>query len=179
MRFSVLRLFLFLTFIFSTSSFAAPNVGDVLPTVVFSGEKGGLVTGATWSTDTIKGKVWAMFYVDPDKKDINGELEDKIKEQKFPVEKFGSIAVINMAATWLPNGIIASSLKSKQEKFPLTVYVKDLDKVLVKEWKLADDTYDVMIFDAEGKLRFYKSGALVAGDIDSFIGKVKELIGTP
>ena len=156
---------------------AAPTVGEKLPTIVLSGDKGGLVSGTQWTSESIKGKVWILFYVDPDKKDINEIVENRIKAEKFPPEKFGSIAVINMAATWLPNGFISSSIESKQEKFPLTVYVKDMDKALVKEWKLADDTYDAMIFDAEGKLRYYKSGTLDASEAEKFINLIKELTG--
>jgi len=174
----VFRKLFFLAFLASTNSVASPKVGDTLPKVVLSGDKGGLVTGSTWSSENIKGKVWTLFYVDPDRKDINEALENSIKAEKFASEKFGSIAVINMAATWLPNAIISSSIQSKQEKFPLTVYVKDMDKTLVKEWKLADDNYDVLIFDSEGKLRFYKSGTLGKGDIDTAIALIKELTGS-
>lgn len=159
-------------------SFAAPTVGDVLPKIELSGDKGGLVSGNAWTSESIKGKVLTLFYVDPDKKGINEPLETALKAEKFPHEKFGSIAVINMAATWLPNGVISSSLKSKQEEFPLTTYVKDMDKVFVKEWKLADDSYDVMIFDVTGRLRYYKSGTLDKSDIDTFIALIKELIGS-
>jgi predicted transcriptional regulator len=170
------RKLIFLTLLAPTHSIAAPTVGEALAKVELSGDKGGLVSGNAWTSESIKGKVWTLFYVDPDKKDINELLENTIKAEKFSREKFGSIAVINMAATWLPNGIISSSIESKQEKFPLTTYVKDKDKVLVKEWKLADETYDVMIFDATGKLRYYKSGTLEKSDVDTFIALIKELI---
>jgi uncharacterized protein len=172
----VFKTLLLLTLLASTHAIAAPTVGEVMPKIELSGNKGGLVSGNAWTSESIKGKVWTLFYVDPDRKDINELLENSIKAEKFSREKFGSIAVINMAATWLPNGIISSSLESKQKEFPLTTYVKDMEKVLAKEWKLTDDSYDVMLFDTTGKLRYYKSGTLDKSDIDTFIALIKELI---
>jgi hypothetical protein len=158
------------------SASASPDIGAVPATVVLNGDLGGRVDGTGWSSAMLKDKVWAMFYVDPDKKDINEKLETSLKEQNFPPEKYGSIAVINMDATWLPNGIIASSLKSKQEKYPQTVYVKDMKKHLVKEWKLADDDYNVIVFDKEGKVRFFKTGAFASEDIEKLIATIKEYL---
>lgn len=155
---------------------AAPAVGNLPPVVILSGDNGGRTDGTAWSSESIKDKVWTLFYVDPDKKDINEKLEAAVKEQKFPRDKYGSIAIINMDATWLPNGIIASSIKSKQEKYPDTVYVKDLTKHLVKQWRLADDDYDVLIFDREGKLQFNKTGAFSDADIEKMITMIKSLL---
>ena len=51
-----------------------------------------------------------------------------------------------MAATWLPSFKINKKLKSKQEKYKTTVYVKDLKKRLVEKWGLSDDNNNVMLF---------------------------------
>lgn len=158
------------------AAMAAPVTGSIPSTVTISGENGGKTDGTAWSSESIKDKVWTVFYVDPDKKDINEKLEEAIKKQGFPEDKYGSIAIINMDATWLPNGIIASSLKSKQEKHPKTIYVKDLTKYLVKQWQLADDTYDVLVFDREGKLQYNKSGEFSDADIEKVLSVIKELI---
>jgi len=63
-------------------------------------------------------------------------------------------------------------LKKKQKEFPDTVYVKDRQKVLVKQWQLADDASDVLVFDKNGKLRYKKFGKLDKSEI----AKVLELI---
>ena len=74
--------------------------------------------------------------------------------------KYGSIAIINMAATWLPNAILESSLASSQEKYPDVTYVKDFDRVLVKKWGLEDDNYAVVVFDKDGKVIHTAKGDL-------------------
>jgi len=79
-----------------------------------------------------------------------------------------------MAATWLPNFAISSSLEEKQEKYPNTIYARDYKKVLVKEWNIGDDNSDVLAFDKEGRLIFRKDGKLNADDIVKLIKVIKE-----
>ncbi len=158
---------------------AALVPGQKPKTVVLKGDDGGKVDGTPWSSDSIKDKVWAFFYVDPDEKSANEAMEAALKEQSFPKDKYSSMAVINMAATWLPNAAIASSLKSKQEDYPDTVYVKDLNKVLVKEWGLKDDSYDALVFDRTGKVVFAKDGAFSKADTQAMIDAIKKALAAP
>jgi predicted transcriptional regulator len=155
------------------AALAAPTVGEQLPTVTLSGKDGGRVTGEPWSSDEIKDKVYVMFYVDPDEKDINDHVSEALKNEHFPLDKYGSIAVINMAATGLPNFLINRSLKSKQKEFPNTIYLKDMRKVLVKKWDVDDDNNDVLVFAPDGKLVFYRAGKLSKGDIQELIDTIK------
>jgi predicted transcriptional regulator len=159
---------------------AAPEIGKKLPTVKLEGDDGGLVKdGGAWSSDMIKGKVWAFFYVDPDFRDSNEELAEAIKAAEFPAESFGSIAVTNMEASGLPNFIISSALKSKQEKFERTVYVKDMNKVLVSKWGLKDDAYVVMIFGKDGTLLSMKDGDFSKDDTKALIDLVNAHLADP
>lgn len=152
---------------------AAPPVGEVLPTITLSGKDGGRVTGEAWSSDEVKGKVYVMFYVDPDEKDLNDHVSQALKEQAFPQDRYGSIAAINMAATGLPNFLINRSLKSKQKEFPDTIYLKDMRKVLVETWGIADDNNDVLVFAPDGRLMFYRAGKLSDADVQELIETIK------
>lgn len=157
----------------SGHAFATPAVGTKPPTVTIQGEDGGRLDGSAWSSEMIKGKVWALFYVDPDNRNDNEELEQALQKESFPKDKYGSIGMINMAGSWLPNGIIASSLEDKQEKYPDTVYVKDLKKVLVEKWKMTDDQYDVLVFDKQGQVIYAKDGVFSKADITAMITAIK------
>jgi len=140
---------------------SAITVGEVPKNVTIEGDKGGLVVdGGLWNSSSIKNKVLVMFYVDPDEKDTNSHFTKKLKAQKYDRSKFGSIAVVNLAATWKPDFIIEKILKGKQEEFPNTIYVKDKKSVLVNEWEVADDASNILIFSKNGELLFYKSGAM-------------------
>jgi hypothetical protein len=150
----------------ATLNLWAVTVGEKPKEVVISGENGGMAKdGAAWNSSSIKDKVYVMFYVDPDEKDLNSAFSDALKAKKYDRKNYASIAVVNLAATWKPNVIIESILKSKQKKFPETIYVKDKKSVLVKEWDLADDNNDIVIFDKDGSVLFYKAGKMSKDDM--------------
>ena len=155
-------------------SVTAVELGKVPAKVVISGKDGGKIDGSAWNSSMLKGKVNILFYIDPDKKDVNNALADALKAKNFSRKKFNSVAIINLAATWLPNSIIEPKLKEKQKQFPHTVYVKDKDKVLVKKWKLADDNSDILVFDKKGKLIYKKFGKVSATEIKKVISLIEK-----
>ena len=168
-----------LAVIFSICWLAQPvwaglQVGQVPDKVELSGDKGGRLDGSLWSSDELKGKVHVLFYVDPDEKDLNNDASEALRLEEFPKDKYQSFAMINMAATWLPNFAISSSLEEKQKKYPTAIYVRDYDKVLVKKWGIADDNSDVVAFDKQGNVIFIKEGKLGPEDIKKLVQVVRE-----
>ena len=156
------------------AAWAGAELGQVPAGVELKDKLGGRLDGSTWSSQEMKGKVHVLFYVDPDEKDTNNETSEALDKEKFPRETCQSVAVINMAATFMPNFLISSSLKDKQEKYPRTIYVRDYKKVLVQEWKLADDSSDVLAFDKQGKVIFRKDGKLTPEEIQTLIKVIKQ-----
>jgi predicted transcriptional regulator len=150
----------------SVVSVWAISTGEIPPSVTLSGDTGGKVSGGAWHSDEMKGKVAILFYVDPDEKDLNEAFAQRLKQKHYDTDKVASTAVVNMAATWKPNMIIEALLKRKQKKFPRAVYVKDKKKVLVTQWGLADDSYDVLIFDRKGRVLYSKSGKMSPAEIE-------------
>ncbi len=148
-------------------SLSALTLGETPKPITIEGDNGGVVRDASaWNSTALKDKVHVLFYVDPDEKDTNEHYSAALKAKEYSKKgAFGSIAIINLAATWKPNFVIESLLKSKQEEFPNTIYVKDKTKVLVKEWGVADDASNILIFSKDGRLLFYKSGAMSDVDI--------------
>lgn len=154
---------------------SAITIGEVPKNVTIEGDNGGLVIdGSVWNSSSIKDKAYVVFYVDPDEKDTNSHFSKALKEKEYDNAKFGSIAVINLAATWKPNFIIESILKGKQEEFPRTIYVKDKKSILVNEWNVADDASNVLVFSKSGELLFYKSGAMSEEDIKKAIELIED-----
>ena len=166
---------LLLLALFATLNLSALTIGKIPKDVVIEGDNGGLVLdGSAWNSDTIRDKVYVMFYVDPDEKDVNEHFSQALKAKDYRKKgAFGSIAVVNLAATWKPNFVIEKILKGKQEEFPKTIYVKDKKSVLVKEWDVADDASNILLFDKNGKLLFYKSGAMTPEDTDKIFSLIE------
>ena len=147
-----------LGFLLLVGSCMAIELGKVPSIVTLEGDNGGSIDGKGWSSSMFKGKVHVVFYVDPDKKDLNENLTNALKKRHFNRKNYASVAIINLGATWMPNVVLESLLEKKQKKFPDTMYVKDKKKVLVDKWNLADDNSDILIFDKKGKLIYKKFG---------------------
>jgi uncharacterized protein len=161
--------------IFLTQTLAmALEMGEVPPKVELKEKMGGRLDGKPWSSEELQGKIAILFYVSPDEKDTNNAASEALDKEKFPQEKVQSYAIINMAATWLPNFAIKSALKEKQERYPRTIYVQDMKKGLVQAWKVADHSSNVLIFDKKGKLIFRKDGKLNNEEIQKMIKAIKD-----
>jgi len=171
-----MKMKLLLVALFATLNLSALSVGKIPKNVTIEGENGGNVTdNSAWNSSSIKDNVYVMFYVDPDEKDVNEHFSQALKKKDYRKKgAFGSIAIINLAATWKPNFIIEGILKSKQEEFPDTIYVKDKNSVLVKEWEVADNASNILVFDKAGKLLFYKSGKMSDEDINQAFKLIEE-----
>ena len=152
----------------------AVEMGEILPKVELKEKLGGRLDGKPWSSEELQGKVHVLFYVDPDEKDTNNDASEALDKEKFPSDKYQSVGIINMAATWLPNFTISSSLNDKQKRYPRTIYVRDDKKVLVNAWKIADDSSNVLAFDKQGKLIFRKDGKLTTGEIQTLIKSIRD-----
>jgi predicted transcriptional regulator len=152
---------------------AGVNLNEIPEKLVLAEDLGSRIDGKPWSSEELKGKVSVLFYVDPDFKDLNNDASDALKNKGYPREKFQSFAVINMAATWLPNFAISSALKDKQKRYPTTIYIRDYKKVLVQKWGLADDNSVVLAFDKEGRLLFRKDGKLGPEETETLLATVE------
>jgi YtfJ family uncharacterized protein len=161
---------------FMMGSAMAIELGNIPSNVVIDGDNGGKTDGTAWNSSMLKAKVHVVFYVDPDKKDENNALSAALKKRHFDRKKYASVAIVNLAATWMPNVLIESKLKAKQKEYPDTTYVKDKKKVLVNKWQLEDDNSDILIFDKKGKLIYKKFGKVSESEIKEVISLIEKHI---
>jgi len=162
-----------LAFFLINQAALAVELGEIPPKVELKEKLGGRLDGKPWSSEELRGKVYVLFYVDPDEKDTNNDASEALDREKFSSDQVQSVGIINMAASWLPNFAISSALKDKQKRYPTTIYVRDYKKVLVNAWKIADDSSNVLAFDKNGKLIFRKDGKLTAEEIQTLIKLIR------
>ena len=148
-------------------------MGKQAPEVMLEGKSGGRVDGTAWKSGELTGKVHAVFYVDPDEQKINEHVEQALKQEAFPLDRYDSVAIINMGATWIPNFLISKRLKAKQEEFPHTTYIKDKTKMLVRAWGLLDNSYHILVFDKSGNVAWSKGGQLSSEDVSDLIATIR------
>ncbi len=172
---NLVKCLIFVSAVFLISQAAqAIEMGQIPPKIELKEKLGGRLDGTPWSSEELQGKVHVLFYVDPDEKDTNNDASDALDREKFPSDKYQSVGIINMAASWLPNFVISSSLNDKQKRYPRTIYVRDYKKVLVNAWKIADDSSNVLAFDKQGKLIFRKDGKLSSEEIQKLIKSIRD-----
>ena len=165
-----------LSLILLSSLLFAIEVNDVVSECTLKGDEGGYVTGKDFDSTTLDKNIYVMFYVDPDEKDMNEHVGPALKKEKFDRAFFGSIACINMAATWKPNFIISSILKDKQVEFPTTIYLKDMDKKILKAWKFKDDSSNVIVFNKARKVLFASEGKVSPEALKTLIQTIKDIL---
>ena len=172
----MLRLTLFLLFLFSSGvSFADLPLGEIPPFLVLKDDSGSKVDGSPWSSqELISAKLQVLFYVDPDEGGINSHVDEALKAEKFPPEKYGMVAILNMAATWIPDAVINFKLKSRQEEDKSTVFVKDFEKTLVQQWGLKDDDSNIMLFGKDGKLLYNAAGKFTENQIQQLLKIIRD-----
>jgi predicted transcriptional regulator len=169
----------FWAFIFAAVVLLAVEVGQPLPQLTLSGKKGGCADGKPFDSDTLKGKTTVIFYVDPDKKSLNEAFTDALHARHFDRSRYQSVAIVNMAATWMPDFAIAAALKSKQEKYPDTLYVKDKVKKGVKVWHMADDDANFMVVSPKGEVLYYKAGKIPESEFERIFETIQKTMDRP
>ncbi len=152
----------------------AIEVGERVPALELSAKEGGLADGSPFKSETLKGKVTVLFYVDPDKKDLNEPFVERLKAAKFDRSRYQSVAIVNMQATWMPNFAIEAALKSKQKKYPDTIYVKDKVKKIVDVWGLSDDDANIVVIDCEGVVRYLRSGKIPESEFETILSIIRQ-----
>jgi hypothetical protein len=65
-------------------------------------------------------------------------------------------------------------LKKKQEKYPNTLYVRDLQRVLVDAWGLVDDGYHVLVVGRSGEVLFSGANALSEAQVAQLISTINQ-----
>ena len=160
--------------LFTTVTIFALNIGEAPKNITLSGDNGGRVDGSVWHSNMLKDKVYLLFYVDPDKKDDNEAFIDALHAKNYDKKKYGSVAILNLKATWLPNFAIEEKLESKQKEFPNTVYVIDKTKYLVQEWALADNASNVILFDKKGNIIYQYVGEIKDDEMQKIFALIED-----
>ena len=166
----------------SVGLYATLPVGEKAPTLTLSGDAGGRVDDTAWSSEELVGKVWVVVHADPDESETNNAATEALKDQDYSLDYYGSVALINMAATWKPNFAINLILTGKQEDYPSTVYVRDNDSLVGDTWGLANDSNNICVFNPMGEVIFSVDGQLSDNDIKKMIALINaeiELLKNP
>ena len=154
--------------------FAQVDASKSLEDVTISDDDGGYYVGGAWSSSMLKGKITMLMYVDPDEKNKGEVFKTTIEsfERDLDFNKFQILVILNLKATWKPNVIIESLMKSKITDYPKRMYVLDKNSILVKRWGLKNDEYNTLVINEQAKVIYSHSGKWQNSDIS----KINSLI---
>lgn len=152
----------------------ALGVGERLPHVTLQGSTGGMSDGRAWHSSSLRGKVHLILYMDPDKRKETQPLLDALKKLNVNGRAYSTVAIVNLAATWMPDAILETMLAKKQKELKNTIFIFDRDRYLVKKWQMKDNDTNILIIDKYGKILYRKSGKITSADIDKIIGIIKK-----
>ena len=155
---------------------AHPLLNGKPPLVALQGDDGGRLDGSRWSSGELVTKVWVVMYVDPDAHTVNSHVEAFLDKAGLPRDQVGSVGIINMQASIMPRFLMDPILAYKQQEYPDAVYVQDHTKRLVKAWRLADDDYNVMVFDRQGVLVFHHAGYMEQPQLDAALAAIRQAL---
>lgn len=104
-------------------------------------------------------KVTAIFYTDPDAKDVINPLSEAMEKRHLPKDKFIGIGVINCKDTWVPNSAMKVSVKQKEKQSPGSVILFDENKALPKTWNLGDcnNACVLVIVGTDSRVKYSKA----------------------
>jgi len=104
-------------------------------------------------------KVVILFYIDPNLQNINDPLSNALKVKNFSSAKFCAVGVVNCKDTWIPNSIIRTKARQKQEQNPKAVILLDKNNSLATGWSLGkcDNRTVIIIIGKDSKIKFLQS----------------------
>jgi predicted transcriptional regulator len=143
---------------------AGLTIGKPLPNVTLPQSN-----GSSWQSASLRGHKHLVIYMDPDKRK---NVQPLLKALRTSSKTIQTVAIVNLAATWMPNKILISKLKQNQSKMKNTSYVFDKKRTLVKAWGLTDNDTEVLVLDRNGKLLYRKHGALNWASVESILKKL-------
>jgi predicted transcriptional regulator len=135
--------------------------------------------GVEYSLDSpqYKGKVVVVFYADPGSKDLNNELQNALKAAreagKIDKKNYEGLGVVNVKDSILPNFLLRSIIKSKQEETKAVILI-DPDYAVLNLWGLTKKTSNIIMLDKERICRYINRGKVPPADIAKVIALIQE-----
>jgi len=154
----------------------AVNVGDTLPQVTLEKGNGGTSDDKPWYSTSLEGKVHLILYMDPDERKEMQALLDALNALDVDTKAYSTVAIVNLAATWMPDYILESILSKKQKELKNTSFVFDKKKYVLKKWQMKDDASNILIVDKNSKILYYKRGKISPVEIEYVIQMIYDIV---
>ena len=170
MRLIITTIFLLM----STVAFGQlPVVGEILSPVSIDDEgsielEGDDMVYQPWSTSMIRGKPVYVQHVAAraSTEGLNKRLDDALEARGYTQEQLQTVAIANKDdAVWGTGVFVSGQLKKNKKRYPDATIVVDNNSTALKQWRLQKKNVAVIILSAQGKVLFFREGALEEAEV--------------
>ena len=172
MKKSIIQVILFFFCCVSPSFAGVLRVGERAPDFSLKDSKG---NAYTLQSPEFQGRVLAIFYTDHDKKDLNNHVECALRQDPGidRQNSYRGLGIANLKSSKLPNILIKSAIKDKQEKTGAIILL-DYDYTILNLWGLKNKTSDIIVLDKEKICRYVYNGKLPQEEVKKILSVIKE-----
>lgn len=130
-----------------------------------------------WNSDVLSGKVHILHYMSATltARSINKAFTEATKTLEAYGDNYLVTTILNLDdAFWGTSGFVISELKKNKKKYPYASLVADKEASGRKHWDLKKDNSTIAVLNKEGKVIFFKEGALTKDEVDSTMKLILE-----
>ncbi len=134
------------------------------------------VTYQPWNTHQLTGKIRVVQHMAGriSAKTINQPLIDAIKAAKLDAEKYQTTNIINLDDALIGTGpFVTHEVISNKHKFPWASFVLDHRGTVRHAWHLSEKNSAIILLDRQGKVLFFKEGALTPKEVESTMALIR------
>ena len=163
-----------------------PVVGEMLPAVSIDDlgsieMRGDELEFQPWSTSKLQGKTVYLQHLAARSSvsDLNKHVDDAVEAKGYTPEQVLSVAVVNKDdALWGTGAFVAGELKKNKRRYPESIIVADNGGVALGTWQLEEKSVAIMVLSGEGRVLFFKQGALSAEDVTEVLDILAGQVGS-
>ena len=122
----------------------------------------------TWDSNTLSGKMHVVQYLAArlSSKSLNKPFTDQLEASGLSLERYHMTTIVNLDdALFGTRGFVLSELESSKKRYYLSSIVADAHGIGLRAWQLTPKSSAIIIVDADGRVRFFRDGAMSADEI--------------
>ncbi|MBK6289060.1 MAG: YtfJ family protein [Gammaproteobacteria bacterium] len=123
---------------------------------------------AAWDSRALLGKLNVIQYLAArlSSKSLNKPFTDQLEAAGLPLDRYHVTTIVNLDdALFGTRGFVQSELESNKKRYYLSSIVADARGLGLRTWQLAPESSAIIIVDADGRVVFFRDGALSADEI--------------
>lgn len=134
---------------------------------------GGFENGSVWKSDSLLGKTNVLIYVDPDKINEIKQCVSILEKENSKHNEFGITYIVNTRATLIPTFLIKNKIRKKAKNTDYISYILDKNKVLIDNWKLQDNSANILVLDSSNRILYQHAGKVESIQIEKIMKEIE------